>query len=442
MWLLFAAAGRRRRGGKLVAPVAGGASRRIQVEGGASRRIQVVVVGANLAGGRAVEALRREGFDGRVVLVGDEPDRPYERPPLSKEVLRSETDAASVFLREESWYADNDVELRLGVRATGLSPTDRTITLEDAETIRYDSCLLTTGGRVRTLDVPGHDLAGVRYLRTLHEAAELATALTHRPRVVVVGAGFIGAEVAASARTVGCEVTILEVLDVPLVRVLGPDLGEVYASIHRDHGVELRLGEGVERFEGHDHVEAVVGAGGTRYPADLVVVGVGIVPNVELAQEAGLDCDNGIVVDELCRASAPGVFAAGDVANRPDPYSGARIRVEHFQNAQNQGAAAARTIAGGSEPFAEVPWFWSDQYDVNLQMLGHPTPDAQRVVRGRIEERDFTALYLRSDRVVAAVAMNRGRDIAVARRLIERGISVDATRAGDETVELRELLKA
>ncbi len=334
------------------------------------------------------------------------------------------------------------MDLRLGVRATSLSPDERTITLSDGETIGYESCLLATGGRVRTLDVPGHDLEGIVYLRTMRDATELAGLLAHKPRIVVVGAGFIGAEVAASARTVGCEVTIVEIFDVPLIRVLGPDLGRTYAEIHRDHGVDLRLGEEVARFEGTDHVESVVGTGGNTYPAELVVVGVGIVPNVELGMDAGLRCDNGIVVDEHCRTSAPGVFAAGDVANRPDAFSGGRIRVEHFQNAQNQGAAAARNMLGRSEPFSEVPWFWSDQYDVNLQMLGHPSPEADRILRGKVEERDFTALYLRGDKVVAAVAMNRGRDIAVARRLIERGISVDAPRLADENLDLRELLKS
>ena len=375
------------------------------------------------------------------MLVGEEPDRPYERPPLSKEVIRSEVEAASVFLRDEAWYADNDIELRLGVRATALSPDDRTITLDDGDVLAYESCLLATGGRVRRLDVPGDDLPGVHYLRTVRDAAGIVGALADRPRVVVIGAGFIGAEVAASARTLGCDVTIIEIFEVPLVRVLGEDLGRVYGGIHRDHGVDLRLGETVERIEGDGRVEAVVGSSGDRYPADLVVIGVGIVPNAELASEAGLSCDNGILVDELCRTSAPGVFAAGDVANRPDAFSGGRIRVEHFQNAQNQGPAAARSILGRTEAFAEVPWFWSDQYDVNLQMLGHPTQEAERVVRGRIEEREFTALYLHGDHVVAAIAMNRGRDISVARRLIERKIPVDAHRLRDEGADLRELLK-
>ena len=354
-------------------------------------------------------------------------------------MLRSEVPSDTVFLRDMAWYDEHDVDLRLGVRATHLDTSATRITLAGGETISYDACLLVTGGRVRTLDCAGCDLEGVVYLRTLHDATALAEKLQQRPRVVVVGAGFIGAEVAASARMVGCEVTMLEIFEVPLARVLGEDLGRVYAQIHRDHDVDLQLGETVERMEGSDRVEAVVGSSGTRYAADLVVIGVGIVPNVELGAEAGLDCDNGIVVDEHCRTSAPGVYAAGDVANRPDAFSGGRIRVEHFQNAQNQGAAAARNMLGRDEPFEEVPWFWSDQYDVNLQMLGHP--DAERVVRGSIEAREFTALYLRGDRLVAAVAMNRSRDISVTRRLIERRIAVDPARLGDSDVALKDLLK-
>ncbi len=430
MRLLLAAAGRRRiRGGELVASPRGGASRRI-----------LVVVGASLAGGRAVETLREEGFDGRVVLVGAEPDRPYERPPLSKEVLRSQAHPETVYLRDESWYDENDVELRLGTTATSLTPGE--LTLDDGHTVGFDACLIATGGRVRTLDVPGAELGGVRYLRTIREASELAGELAGHPRVVVVGAGFIGAEVAASARTLGCEVTMLEILDVPLARVLGDDLGRLYAQLHRDHGVDLRLGEGVDRFEGAGRVSSVVGTSGTTYAADVVVIGVGIVPNVELAAEAGLECANGVLVDERCRTSSEAVFAAGDVANRPDAFSGERIRVEHFQNAQNQGPAAARSMLGRDEPFQEVPWFWSDQYDVNLQMLGHPSADAERIVRGDLGSRDFVALYVRGDWLIAAVAMNRGKDISAARRLIERRVAVERERLADEDVALRELLRA
>ncbi len=369
-----------------------------------------VVVGANLAGGRAAETLRQEGFDGRIVLIGDEPDRPYERPPLSKELLRGQE--TPLFLRDASFY---DVfDLRLGTRVTKIDPSG-SVTLAHGEEIAFDACLLATGGRPRTLDI-----RSARYLRTLRDALDLREALREKPHVVVIGAGFIGAEVAASARTMGCDVTMLEMLDVPLSRVLGPELGRAYADIHRDHGVDLRLGYDVSTHE--------------FAPDDVIVVGVGILPNVELAADAGIECDNGILVDEFCRTSAPKVFAAGDVAR---PRGG--TRVEHFQNAQNQGAAAAKAMLGSGEPFHEVPWFWSDQYDVNLQILGHPAGEG--IVRGSLDGRDFIAFYVDGPHLVAATAMNRGKDIAIARRLIERRVEVDPKRLLDEDVALRSLLR-
>ncbi len=398
-----------------------------------------VVVGANLTGGRAVEGLRKEGFDGRVVLVGEEPDRPYFRPPLSKDVLRGESEPDSVFIHPEQWYVEHDVELMLGVRATALDPFG-SIELSDGETLAFDRCLLATGGRPRVLDVPGKDLDGIYYLRTLRDAAALSEQLKQQPHVLVVGAGFIGAEVAASAREVGCDVTVVEFFEVPLQRVLGEDLGAVYAQIHRDHGVHLHLGEVVESFEGSGRVESVKSSSGESHPADIVVVGVGIAPNIELAAEAGIDCGDGIIVDEHCRTSAPKVFAAGDVANHPDHYSGRHIRVEHFQNAQNQGMAAGRSMAGNESPFREVPWFWSDQYDVNLQMLGHASADAERVVRGSLEDRDFTAIYIFGNQIAAAIAMNRGRDISALRRLMERGITADPAKLADDDIPLKDLL--
>ncbi len=360
-----------------------------------------------------METLRSEGFDGRIVLVGDEPDRPYERPPLTKEVLRGE--AEPVFLRPDDYYSSNDIDTRFGVRATSLDPSG-SVSLSDGERIEFDACLLATGGRPRPLD----GIEGL-YLRTLRDAMTIRTELERKPHLVVIGAGFIGAEVAASARQIGCDVTMLEMLEVPLLRVLGPELGRTYAQIHRDHGVDLRLGYDIKEYE--------------RRPDDVVVIGVGMVPNVELALDAGIECDNGVLVDEFCRTSAPKVFAAGDVARIRG-----RMRIEHFQNAQNQGPAAARSMLGKQEPFDEVPWFWSDQYDVNLQILGHPT--GEPVVRGSLESHEFIAFYVEGDHLVGATAMNRGKEIAVARRLIERGIAVEPAALRDEDVALRDLLRS
>lgn len=406
---------------------------------------QIVIVGANLAGASAADELRSEGFEGRVVLIGDEPHRPYERPPLSKDVLTKKAEPADAYLKPEDHYEEASIETRFGQKVTSLDPGKGSVKLDDGTKIGFDACLLATGGRPRRLDVPGSDLEGVHLLRTMDDAISLREALSSRPRLLVVGAGFIGAEVAASARAAGCEVTMLDVLDVPLARVLGDDIGAAYAKIHSDEGVDLRLGEGVERIEGDGRAGAVVGTSGRTYEADLVVVGIGIEPNVELAADAGIRCDNGIIVDEHCRTSAPNVFAAGDVARWPDPRSGRSIRTEHFQNASEQGVAAARAMLGPKEAYAPLPWFWSDQYDTNLQMLGHidvSDDSLSRVVRGSFEDRDAIAFYLKQGRLVAATAMNRGRDISAARRIITRGIEVDAKALADEDVELKDLLRS
>ncbi|MGZ4145498.1 MAG: NAD(P)/FAD-dependent oxidoreductase [Actinomycetota bacterium] len=398
----------------------------------------IAIVGANLAGGRAAETLRAEGFDGRIALIGEEPHRPYERPPLSKEFLRGEQPLDKAFLRAEEWYADNEVELLLGVRAERIDLGDRAVELAGGNRVSYDKLLLCTGGRPRMLPIPGATLPGIATFRTMGDARALSDVLKPGAHVVVVGAGFIGSEIAASARTLGCEVDLFEAEAVPLVRALGEQIGRIHGEIHRENGVRLHTAIRVEGFEGDDRVRRVNTSEGP-FEADVVVVGVGIAPNVELAQDAGLEVKNGIVVDELCRTSAPDVFAAGDIANHPNPYMGEHIRVEHWQNAQNQGAAAARAMLGGTEPFAEVPWFWSDQYDLNLQMAGHPLRWDELVFRGDVDARKFSAFYLDHGKLVAAVGFNKGKDVRGARALIEAGISPAPAVLADESTDLRAL---
>jgi 3-phenylpropionate/trans-cinnamate dioxygenase ferredoxin reductase subunit len=400
----------------------------------------IVIVGANLAGGRAAEELRKQGFDGRITLIGEEPHRPYERPPLSKEFLRGEQPLEKAFLRPESWYPENNVELLLGMRAERIDLRGRKVSLHEGSAISYDALLLCTGGRPRQLQSPGASLDGIMTFRNVDDAVALSDRLKPGARIVVVGAGFIGSEIAAGARTRGCEVVVLEAEPVPLVRALGEELGRIHGQIHRDNGVDLRTGVKVEGFEGDGHVRRVLTSAGP-IDADFVVVGVGIMPNVECAQDAGLEVSNGIVVDELCRTSAEGVYAAGDVTNHPNPIMGERIRVEHWQNAQNQGMAAARSMLGGTEPFREVPWFWSDQYDINLQMAGHPLHWNKLVYRGDVEARAFSAFYLNDNKLVAAVAFNKGKDVRGARALIEAGISPPADVLADESTDLRALAK-
>ncbi len=398
-----------------------------------------VIVGASLAGTAAAGALRREGFDGRVVLVGDEPDPPYERPPLSKEYLRGEKPAEDLRLREEGWWDENDVELRLSTRVVRLDPAAREVELSDGERLGYDRLLLATGARNRPLSMPGGGLAGVFQLRTLEDADRLREASRAGARAVVVGAGFIGMEVAASLRSLGLDVTVVEVFEAPLVRAIGAEMGRVLEAIHRDRGVAFRFGEGVERLEGDGRVGRVVTTGGEAIDADLVVAGVGVRPNAELAEDAGLPVDNGILVNERLETNVPGVFAAGDVANHEHPVFGRRIRVEHFDNASRMGAAAAGNMLGRGASFDDAHWFWSDQYEHTIDHAGFAPEWDQVVVRGSVEERDFVAFYLKDGLLRAAFGVDRGRDVRRARDLIRAGRPVDPERLRDPEVDLKKL---
>ncbi|SFL29963.1 NAD(P)/FAD-dependent oxidoreductase [Geodermatophilus ruber] len=398
-----------------------------------------VIVGANLAGGRAAQALRREGFSGRVVLVGAEPHPPYERPPLSKDLLLGKQAPEALRIADRQSWSDQEIDLRLGTTVTRLLPGEQSVETDSGELIRADKVLLCTGGRARRLAVEGHHLGGVHALRSLDDALTIREQLVPGAHVTVVGAGFIGAEVAASAQALGCRVTLLEVAGLPLQRVLGPALGQVLATAYRDQGVDLRLGTGVHSLVGDDRVRRVVTTDGSVIETDLVVVGIGIEPAVELAASAGARVDNGILVDEFCATSIDGIYAAGDVANHPNPILGERVRLENWQNAQNQGLAAAGSMLGHRRPFAEVPWFWSDQYAWNLQMAGQAGPEDDVVWRGDVDGLAFSAFFLRAGVLRAAFAVNRPRDVHGARRLIERGGVVDVDALRDPGADLRKL---
>ena len=387
----------------------------------------VTIVGASLAGLRAAETLRREGFDGTVTVVGDETDAPYDRPPLSKQVLAGEWAPERIALYDDEALADLQLTWRLGTRAVGFEAASRAVTLADGERLVADGVVIATGARTRTL--PGtEDLAGVYTLRTLADSLAIRAEFEATPRrVVVVGAGFIGAEVAATARGRGLDVTMVEMAEVPLERVLGAELGRVCAEVHVDHGVDLRLGVGVESITGAGRVEQVTLSDGTRLDADVVIVGVGVIPNTEWLEDSGLDIDNGVVCDETCLAS-PGVVAAGDVARWPNRLFGQWMRVEHWDNAIAQGIAAAHRLLAGeaAEPFAPVPWFWSDQYDRKIQLAGRSSPDDEvQIVTGSPEERRFAAVYGRAGRIVAVLGFNRPRHVMQYRRLIAEGASWD-----------------
>ncbi len=387
----------------------------------------IVVVGASLAGLRAAEALRREEFDGRLSLVGAEPHLPYDRPPLSKEVLAGERDPAEIELRRQG-LDDLALDLHLGRRATALDAGTRSVTLDDGTRLDGDGVVIATGASARQL--PGTPpLAGIHTLRTLDDCQAIRAALDARPRVVVVGAGFIGSEVAATCRGRGLDVTVLEAFPQPMVRGLGPVIGEVCGELHRDHGVDLRLGTAVEGFEGTDRVERVRLGDGSAIDADLVVVGVGVAPETGWLEGSGLTLDDGVLCDETGLA-APGVVAAGDVARWPNRlFDGELMRLEHWTNAGEQAVHVARRLlvgAGAAEPFAPVPFVWSDQYDVKIQTVGRVRGDDEVVIaHGSLEERRFVALFGRDGRLRGALGFSRPRHVMQYRRLLAEQASWD-----------------
>jgi 3-phenylpropionate/trans-cinnamate dioxygenase ferredoxin reductase subunit len=397
----------------------------------------VVVVGASLAGLRATETLRHHGFDGRLVLVGAESHLPYDRPPLSKQLLAGEREAQDLVLRRAP-YDELDVELRLGVRAVALDVGAREVTLEDGDRIVFDGAVLATGSAPRTLpDTPALD--GIHILRTVDDALDLRAHLDGRPRVVVVGAGFIGSEVAATCRQLGLDVTVLEALPAPLMRGLGPVLGMVCGELHRDHGVELRLGVGVAGFAGTGRVERVLLDDGTEIAADVVVVGIGVEPVTGWLEGSGLTLENGVVCDETLLA-APGIVAAGDVARWPNPrYDGELMRLEHWTNAADQGVAAARRLLipeGEPTPgFAPIPYVWSDQYDRKIQTVGYfRGDDDMQVTHGSLENRRFVAVFGREGRLSGALGFSMPRQVMQYRQMIEERVTF--TEALDRAREL------
>jgi 3-phenylpropionate/trans-cinnamate dioxygenase ferredoxin reductase subunit len=401
-----------------------------------------IIVGASLAGAMAAATLRDEGFDGRVVLVGAEDERPYERPPLSKDYLRGEVGREKVYVHDESFYAEHDIELRLGRTVESLDTSTSELTLDDGERLRYDRLLLTTGAEPRRLSIPGAELDGVLYLRSVQDSDALRERLERGGAVVVVGAGWIGAEVAASARQRGLEVTVLDPVGVPLERVLGAEVGAIYRDIHTDHGTEMLMGTGVEAFEGDKAVERVRTSDGRELECDFVVVGVGVEPRTQLATQAGLAVDNGISVDKHLQTSVPGVFAAGDVANAHHPFYGEQIRVEHWANALNQGPAAARNMLDRTVAYDRLPYFFSDQYDVGMEYSGFARTWDRVVFRGDPSTREFVAFWLVEDRVVAGMNLNVWDITDSIQHLIRKRVPVDERRLADPDVSLDKLAAA
>ncbi|MGH9047818.1 MAG: NAD(P)/FAD-dependent oxidoreductase [Acidimicrobiales bacterium] len=398
-----------------------------------------VVVGAGLAGAKAAETLRGEGFDGRVVLIGEEPRRPYERPPLSKDYLRGEKGFDDAAVHPADFYDGQGIELRTATLVTGIDPERHQVIVSSGERLGYDRLLLATGAAPRRLQVPGSELDGVHYLRTVADADALCEAIRGSTQVVVVGAGWIGAEVAASARQLGAAVAMVELTSSPLERVLGPEVGGIYAGLHAEHGVDLHFGVGVDALAGSSAVEAVRLTDGTLLPAQVVVVGVGVVPRTELAESAGLALDNGIAVDEHFQTGAPGIFAVGDVASAFHPRYGTRIRLEHWSAALNQGPVAARNMCGRPTPYERTPYFFSDQYDFGMEYRGWAPVFEQVVFRGDPAGRQFIAFWLHHGRVAAAMNANVWDVGDAIEGLLQAGRPVDPARLADSDVDLASL---
>jgi 3-phenylpropionate/trans-cinnamate dioxygenase ferredoxin reductase subunit len=413
-----------------------------------------VIIGASLAGSNAAQTLREEGFEGRIILVGDETDRPYERPPLSKGYLLGKDPRDVAFLHEVPWYTEQNIELLLGVTATALDLVAHTVTIDDYDVIHYDKLLLATGSRVRTLNLPGIDNTGIVYLRTITQADALNLALREGLNVVIVGAGWIGLEVAAAARERGAQVTVIEMDHLPLRRVLGDEVATVFANLHRAHGVTFHFGAQLREFGGAGgHLTHVVLEDGTEIPADLAVIGVGIRPAVELADSGGLHVDNGVVVDASLRTSHPDVYACGDVANAYNPLFDKQIRVEHWGNALEGGKAAARSMLGQELTYDRVPYFYSDQYTssplIGMEYGGFAEPGGydQVVFRGdpTIGETDpeFIAFWVKDSRVVAGMNVNVWDVNDAIQDLVragQAGRSVDLDKLADPGVPLGDLL--
>ena len=399
-----------------------------------------VIVGASLAGAKAAGELREHGFDGRVVLLGAEPERPYERPPLSKDYLQGKSERQKAYVHDEDFYDKQDIELRLGTTAQSIDPQSSTVTLTGGEELSYDALLLTTGAEPRVVDVSGADLDGVHYLRTFDDCDALRERLAvGSGRVAVVGAGWIGSEFAASARGAGLDVTVIDPLALPNERVFGAEIGAFYRDVHLTHGVEMVLEDGVDSLEGDGSVSAVRTASGRRVECDFAVIGVGVIPRVGLAEAAGLTVENGVQVDAALKTSAPNVFAAGDVANAWHPFYDRHIRVEHWANALNQGPAAARSMLGDAVSYDRIPYFFSDQYDVGMEYSGYTTDWDEVVFRGDREGGEFVAFYLADGRVVAGMNVNVWDVNEHVQTLIRSRRRVDAAELRDPDTPLESL---
>lgn len=407
-----------------------------------------IVIGASHAAAQLIASLRQEGWDGEILVISDEPHLPYHRPPLSKAFLSGEKSAESLAIRPAAFYQKQGVAFRQG-RVIAINPGQQTLTLgggegqgeREREVLSYDKLALCTGARVRKVDLPGCNLSGIHYLRDLADAESIKASVVEGRRAVIVGGGYVGLEAAASLTQLGMQVTVLERGSRLLRRVTAPEVSDFYHRVHRESGVRIHTNVSVAGFSGNGRVEKVLGTDGVEFPADLVVIGVGVLPNTELVERAGLVVDNGIVVDEFCRTNDPNIVAAGDCANQFNKLYGCRVRLESVPNATEQGKIAAASLCGHSKSFKSLPWFWSDQYDLKLQIAGLSQGYDQVIVRGdRHSGRSFAVFYLKEGRLIAADCINRPQEFMLSKRIIAQKLAVQPQRLGDDSVPVKELL--
>ena len=397
----------------------------------------IVIIGAGQAAGQAAASLRQGKYEGSITILGNETQPPYQRPPLSKQYLSGELGMDRVMVRPEKFYVDQDITLHTGTRVESIDSSAKTVTTSSGDSYEYDKLLIATGSRPRILTIPGSELPGIHYLRTIDDVDAIREAMQTAKKICIVGGGYIGLEVAAVAVTAGLQVTVLEMEDRILQRVTTPEMSEYYHELHAGKGVNIRVNTGVSGFQGEDHVSTVL-CGDEKMDADLVIVGIGIIPNIELAEAAGLDCNNGITVDDHCRTSDPHIYAAGDCTNHPNPIMGRRLRLESVPNAMEQARVSTSNMLGADKVYASIPWFWSDQYDLKLQMVGFSADGDTSVQRGDKATNQFAVFYLKDGKVVSVDAVNSPREFMVCKQLY--GKAVDPAALSDTNIELKTLL--
>jgi 3-phenylpropionate/trans-cinnamate dioxygenase ferredoxin reductase subunit len=403
----------------------------------------IVIAGGGHAAGQAAVSLRHDGFTGRIVIVGEEPYLPYQRPPLSKKFLAGELEIDRLLLRHERFYAEHNVEVRLSTRVETIDRESKQVALSDGDPLSYDRLVLAIGSQVRKLDIPGSDLEGIHYLRSIDDVLSMRAGFKPGAQMIVIGAGYIGLEVAAVAATHGLTVTVVEMADRVLSRVVAPEISAFFEDVHRDAGVDIQCGRAPNStLVGDQRVTALRSHDGTELPADLVVVGIGIQPTIEIAEAAGLEVDNGIIVDEYCRTSDPCILAIGDCTNHPNNILGRRLRLESVHNALEQAKTASATLCGKLHPYCQVPWFWSDQYDIKLQIVGLSGDHDSVILRGDPKDRSFAAFYMKGDLLIAVDAINSAREFMLSKKLIACGARLEPEILADCDIPFKDLAAA